>query len=209
MQLRVAMGRSSPRQLLPLRPPRKLKAAVRIRGARSDRAPLLAAQAPASRIGDTISDADGTPFFQLVQLWACRKICCRCQYEHCQATFADRSATYHATHLCRDCKHQQGHQQAEQQVEQERQRDQASAPWPASRLAAVRQRMAPWLELRRPVIPLRAIPSKRCFGQWPRCAESAALGLHDRSLDTAFPLVKSQRLERQPWPGGSPFRAPA
>ncbi|CAE7294548.1 unnamed protein product, partial [Symbiodinium necroappetens] len=75
-------------------------------------------EAPPSRVGDTINDGEGNPVLQLVQLWACRKVCSRCGNAHCQATFADRSSTYHGTHLCRDCKRAQGREQAAQQVEQ-------------------------------------------------------------------------------------------
>ena len=66
---------------------------------------------------------------------ATRRVCSRFGNAHCQATFADRSSTYHGTHLCRDCKRAQGREQAAQQVEQEYQRSQAAstpASWPTS-----------------------------------------------------------------------------
>ena len=74
----------------------------------SDRAPILAAEAPPNRVGHTINDSDGRPILCLVQLWACRRTCESCGHGFCQATFSDRTASFHPKHRCRDCKRAEG-----------------------------------------------------------------------------------------------------
>ncbi|CAE7036464.1 unnamed protein product [Symbiodinium sp. CCMP2592] len=76
-------------------------------------APLLASDAPASRLGHTIYDSEGRATLQLVQLWACRRQCSQCAQGHCQATFSDRSNSFHVNHLCRDCKRARGRERQE------------------------------------------------------------------------------------------------
>ncbi|CAE7349677.1 unnamed protein product [Symbiodinium sp. CCMP2592] len=76
-------------------------------------APLLASDAPASRLGHTIYDSEGRATLQLVQLWACRRQCSQCAQGHCQATFSDRSNSFHVNHLCRDCKRSRGRERQE------------------------------------------------------------------------------------------------
>ena len=93
------------------------------------RAPSLAAEAPASRVGSVINDADGNPLFCLVQLWACRKRCETCENAFCQATFADRTSAYHARHRCRDCKRAKGRAAAHQQSSWPSQSWESSPAW--------------------------------------------------------------------------------
>eukprot|EP00439_Symbiodinium_sp_Y106_P036251 s6274_g4.t1 len=94
-----------------------------------DRAPSLAAAAPASRVGSVINDADGNPLFCLVQLWACRKRCESCENAFCQATFADRTSAYHARHRCRDCNRTEGRAAAHQQPSWPSQSWESSPAW--------------------------------------------------------------------------------
>ena len=79
-----------------------------------ERAPTLAADAPASRVGSIINDGAGNPSLCLVQLWACRKKCGSCENAFCQATFPDRSNSFHTVHRCRDCKRAEGRNRANQ-----------------------------------------------------------------------------------------------
>ena len=79
-----------------------------------ERAPTLAADAPASRVGSVINDGAGNPALCLVQLWACRKKCGSCENAFCQATFPDRSNSFHTLHRCRDCKRAEGRNRANQ-----------------------------------------------------------------------------------------------
>ena len=79
-----------------------------------ERAPTLAADAPASRVGSVINDGSGNPSLCLVQLWACRKKCGSCENAFCQATFPDRSNSFHTLHRCRDCKRAEGRNRAAQ-----------------------------------------------------------------------------------------------
>ena len=79
-----------------------------------ERAPTLAADAPASRVGSVINDGAGNPSLCLVQLWACRKKCGSCENAFCQATFPDRSNSFHTVHRCRDCKRAEGRNRANQ-----------------------------------------------------------------------------------------------
>ena len=79
-----------------------------------ERAPTLAADAPASRVGSIINDGSGNPSLCLVQLWACRKKCGSCENAFCQATFPDRSNSFHTVHRCRDCKRAEGRNRANQ-----------------------------------------------------------------------------------------------
>ena len=79
-----------------------------------ERAPTLAADAPASRVGSIINDGAGNPSLCLVQLWACRKKCGSCENAFCQATFPDRSNSFHTVHRCRDCKRAEGRNRATQ-----------------------------------------------------------------------------------------------
>jgi len=73
-----------------------------------ERAPALASEAPPFRVGHTVNDSEGRPLLCLVQLWACRKICEQCGNGFCQATFSDRTASFHPRHRCRDCKRAEG-----------------------------------------------------------------------------------------------------
>ena len=82
----------------------------------ADRAPLLAADAPASRVGSVINDGSGNPALCLVQLWACRRKCGVCENAFCQATFPDRSNSFHTLHRCRDCKRAEGRARLAQQA---------------------------------------------------------------------------------------------
>ena len=82
----------------------------------ADRAPLLAADAPASRVGSVINDGSGNPALCLVQLWACRRKCGVCENAFCQATFPDRSNSSHTLHRCRDCKRAEGRARLAQQA---------------------------------------------------------------------------------------------
>ena len=77
-----------------------------------ERAPTLAADAPASRVGSVINDGAGNPSLCLGQLWACRKKCGSCENAFCQATFPDRSNSFHTLHRCRDCKRAEGRNRA-------------------------------------------------------------------------------------------------
>ncbi|CAE7466489.1 unnamed protein product, partial [Symbiodinium sp. KB8] len=79
-----------------------------------ERAPTLAADAPASRVGSIINDGSSNPSLCLVQLWACRKKCGSCENAFCQATFPDRSNSFHTLHRCRDCKRAEGRNRANQ-----------------------------------------------------------------------------------------------
>ena len=82
----------------------------------AERAPLLAADAPASRVGSVINDGSGNPSLCLVQLWACRRKCGACENAFCQATFPDRSNSFHTLHRCRDCKRAEGRARVAQQA---------------------------------------------------------------------------------------------
>ena len=61
-----------------------------------------------------INDGAGNPSLCLVQLWACRKKCGSCENAFCQATFPDRSNSFHTVHRCRDCKRAEGRNRANQ-----------------------------------------------------------------------------------------------
>ena len=67
-----------------------------------------------SRVGSVINDGAGNPSLCLVQLWACRKKCGSCENAFCQATFPDRSNSFHTLHRCRDCKRAEGRNRANQ-----------------------------------------------------------------------------------------------
>ena len=82
----------------------------------AERAPFLAADAPASRVGSVINDGSGNPSLCVVQLWACRRKCGACENAFCQATFPDRSNSFHTLHRCRDCKRAEGRARIAQQA---------------------------------------------------------------------------------------------
>ena len=94
-----------------------------------NRAPPLAADAPASRVGSVINDSQENPLFCLVQLWACRKRCESCENAFCQATFADRTAAFHTRHRCRDCKRAEGRAAASQQSSWQHQAWESAPAW--------------------------------------------------------------------------------